>query len=144
MKRKLLKFLVLCLSLTILAGCGSEKPLEPVEEELLSRSDALFMVEVQDANHATVTFKNLEETYLYIGHESKLHMRRDGVWYNIPIIEDKRWPEYSLGLPLGGEKIQEMVFEEWYGSLEPGEYRLIKPVYGGGEPTYVFAEFVIE
>lgn len=144
MKRKLLKFLVLCLSLTILAGCGSEKPLEPVEEELLSRSDALFMVEVQDANHATVTFKNLEETYLYIGHESKLHMRRDGVWYNIPIIEDKRWPEYSLGLPLGGEKIQEMVFEEWYGSLEPGEYRLIKPVYGGGDPMYVFAEFVIE
>ena len=144
MKRKLLKFLVLCLSLTILAGCGSEKPLEPVEGELLSRSDALFMVKVQDANHATVTFKNLAETYLYIGHESKLHMRRDGVWYNIPIIEDKRWPEYSLGLPLGGKKIQEMVFEEWYGSLEPGEYRLIKPVYGGGDPMYVFAEFVIE
>lgn len=109
MKRKLLKFLVLCLSLTILAGCGSEKPLEPVEEELLSRSDALFMVEVQDANHATVTFKNLEETYLYIGHESKLHMRRDGVWYNIPIIEDKRWPEYSRGLPPGGKE-----FKKWY------------------------------
>ena len=51
--------------------------------------------------------------------------------------------EVSFGLPPGTESSYEIALEEWFGPLNSGDYRIIKPIYGLAKTEYILSEFEI-
>lgn len=76
---------------------------------------------------ATFIFENGSNKKIVFDNEYALETKVDSTWYEIPVISDKsssRGIGYELGF--GQSKEFEIDWQELYGELEPGAYRIIK------------------
>lgn len=101
-------------------------------------------------NGALITLLNETDKDIQYGEQYYLQNYKDGIWYDVPyIIEDFGF--HNIAYILSKDNPRELVIDwKWlYGSLEPGEYRIIKDITDfrdtGDYDVYTLAaEFTIE
>lgn len=177
-KKQFLLALVLMLSLVGLCGCGNEGT-SVLELEFPTDSnkgeDAHFelirtnwqatkyeaLSDITDVNMAIkkdssspvgaiLVFENDSNKQIVFGQEYILETRVDNIWYEIPIRPDK--PNLSKAgyeVSFGQSKEFEVEWQELYGELKPGVYRIIKDLIdfrtsSNWEKGYMACEFEIK
>ena len=88
----------------------------------------------------TVIFGNRTGDEITFGEDFSLEVREEetGEWRNVPIIFDGDWAFNMIGYPVQSGKDREWDVDwSWlYGSLEEGNYRIVKTVLVTKEPEY--------
>lgn len=99
----------------------------------------------------TLLFENETDTEFTYGEEYLLEMLIEDEWYEVPAPSDEDFAFESIGYLLTENDSEELDVDwEWlFGTLEPGEYRIVKEVLdviepGNFEAFPLSAEFTIE
>jgi hypothetical protein len=175
MKKYLGLWVCMAISLALLAGCsndgisaaGSENPLketaqsqsadttdwEPTSYDTVNNLDGVAMTVKEgtaSSTELTVTFENNSDIQCLYGDPFLLEKKIDGRWYQVPIAFDGNYGFDGIGYNLASGEVGEWpVNWEWlYGSLSPGEYRIVKDMLdfrdtGDYDIYYLAAEFTI-
>lgn len=78
------------------------------------------------AEKITVKLTNTNETDWCFGEYFSLQVLLDGVWYNVPVLDDKNYGFNDIGIILpAGESREESYSLSMYGTLPEGTYRLV-------------------
>ncbi|EEG78627.1 immunoglobulin-like domain-containing protein [Dethiobacter alkaliphilus] len=98
----------------------------------------------------TVVFENNTERECIYGEYFSLEKKINGTWYQLPVVVDGNYGFNDIGYPLppGGSGEFTAKWEWLYGTLEPGNYRIVKDILDVREPGdfdtyYLAAEFEI-
>lgn len=81
------------------------------------------------ANGAVITLENTSDKDYQYGDPYYLQNYKDGIWYVVPyIIEDFGFHDIAYGVEKNGKSEFAIDWNWLYGSLEPGEYRIVKDI----------------
>lgn len=135
---------------------GSAAPREPVAREVresLPEWGLTLTVTQADSTGAAYVWEQdavpLDRSPL-TNEQYELERLEDGEWVPLPYQTDQIvWGAAANVLPLNGSSTREVNWEWLYGSLDPGEYRLVTGVilpHDGGETegAWIGARFVVE
>ncbi|EEG78310.1 immunoglobulin-like domain-containing protein [Dethiobacter alkaliphilus] len=155
MKRLLWLLISIAISLTLFSGCGDSANItnwEPTTYEVVNNFDGVTMVvkeETISSTGLTVEFKNSSDSEGLFGEYFSLEKRINEGWYQVP----RTYDEYlvpDIGYPLTPRGTRELLVDwEWlYGSLDTGEYRIVKDISevrgpGDSDKYYLAAEFTV-
>lgn len=109
---------------------------------IFSSPYASMTVAIEDSCSAVITIENAAEVDINYDYIIMLNILKDGEWLDVPCIKDS-YIEVSYGLPPGTKSSYEIALEEWFGPLNSGDYRIVKPIYGLTETEYILSEFSI-
>lgn len=152
MKRKRFFLIGLTLILLVLVGC-SEEALEPSVYDQVNQLDG-FKMEVKEGSLSpeglTLILTNLTIEEAIFGEYFVLEEKVDGAWYQVPVTIKGDYGFQDIGYVLEPGKSQDFHLDwAWlYGSLKPGDYRVIKDVLdfreaGDFDQHYLAVEFSI-
>lgn len=152
MKKTILAILVCGVMFLGLTGCGTNKnefdignksDIEIVEKgvSLSVKEDTLTKV------GATLILKNDSDVEVEYGEPYEIEIKKDGEWHKINVELNFNLPAYIL--KSNTTKEIELEWQNGYGKLASGDYRIIKGINvekedGTFEIFYVSAEFTIE
>ncbi|KAB2335604.1 immunoglobulin-like domain-containing protein [Bacillus mesophilum] len=158
MKRNLISIVPVVMSLILAAGCNDEQKseeadLEPTPYETVNNFQGVTM-KIKEGSvsptNLTVVFENNSDKQGLYGEGFVLEKKSENQWFGVPSNVD----EYSIqdiGYDLEPETVQEWeaVWEILYGSLDEGEYRIVKEIMdfretGDYDEYYLTAEFMID
>lgn len=176
MKKYLHLFVCMAISLALLVGCGnnSNSNLAEGTEEVVTGTDSNQSTETTDwepttyetvnnfdgvtmtlkegttsSTGLTVLIENNSSSQCIYGEYFWLEKKINGSWYQVPVVIDD-YGFHDIGYDLAsGDDGEWAVDWEWlYGSLDTGEYRIVKDIQGfrgsGEYDTYYLAvEFKI-
>ena len=98
----------------------------------------------------TLVFENKSDSRCIYGSDFALEKKINGSWYMVPVVIEGGYGFNSIGFDLEPDEESEWSSDwEWlYGSLETGEYRIVKDIldfrYTGDYDTYYLAaEFIV-
>ncbi|WP_407272462.1 immunoglobulin-like domain-containing protein [Radiobacillus sp. PE A8.2] len=149
------------ISLILLSGCGSSSSnsskgtdWEPTIHETVNNLEGVTMI-VKDGKVSTtgltVTFENKADKECIYGEYFMLEKKIEGSWYQVPVTLDGNYGFNDIGYELNASDVSEWTADwEWlYGSLDTGEYRIVKDVLdfrkaGDYDKFYLAAEFTID
>lgn len=178
MKKYLYLGVCMAISLVLLVGCGnygnnvsvvetenavtataSDQPAEPTDWvpttiEAVNGFDGVTM----NAKDGTVSstgltaiFKNDSSSQCIYGDYFSLEKKINGSWYQVPVAIVGNYGFNSIGYDLPSGKNGELAVDwDWlYGSLDAGEYRIVKDILdfrgtGDYNTYYLAAEFMIQ
>lgn len=150
MKIKL--WLIFAVISIILVACSSKKEetnkYNVVSDIILTEQEIIVMtIDKASATGATILLKNNGEEVIGIGSRYGVEKKIDGKWYycNMITMEEPNtiynvWTDELYNLQPGEEKVLQLDWENLYGILEEGEYRITKTI---GEDIVVGVEFAI-
>lgn len=121
----------------------------PVEEKEYNRSPQNVTIEV---NSNTITPESVEikitdnnEDHYGWGVEFSVQQKVNGEWKDLKYVSDNlSWIEIAYELGEDNKLTQKLNIEEYYGKLNDGIYRIIKPVYDNGYIDICSNEFEIK
>ena len=121
----------------------------PVEEKEYNRSPQNVTIEV---NSNTITPESVEititdnnEDHYGWGVEFSVQQKVNGEWKDLKYVSDNlSWIEIAYELGEDNKLTQKLNIEEYYGKLNDGIYRIIKPVYDNGYIDIYSNEFEIK
>lgn len=152
MKKTILTILVCGFMVLGLTGCGTEKNEFDVGKEsdieIVEKGVSLSIKENTLTNTgATLVLKNDSNVVIEYGNPYEIEIKKDGEWHKINVELNFTMP--AFGLEPGETKERDFKWENGYGKLASGEYRIIKSIDiekedGTYESFYVSAEFTIE
>ncbi len=99
---------------------------------------------------ATLVFQNDSNKQMMFNEAYILETKVDNIWYEIPVLVDKSFSRKGgYELALGQSKEFEVDWQDLYGELKPGAYRIIKDLVGfrgktNYEKDYMECEFDIK
>lgn len=152
MKNIILIILILGIMLLGITSCGSNNTFDiggKSDIEISNNVDVSLSIkeETLDNTGVTLILKNNSDKLLRYDEVYEIEIKKDNEWHKINV-------ELYFTLPLWGvepnsEEELELNWENGYGKLAPGEYRIIKKVYFEDEideedAFYISAEFTIE
>lgn len=149
MKKKLLLLVLSGLIILTNTGCIINKNNFDVGEKsdipIIKNDLSLFLKEGTLSNKgATFILKNDSDVDIEYGNPYEIEIKRDGSWYKINVVIDFNMIAYVLK---SNEEIElEIDWENSYGILATGEYRVIKSISVENEKydtIYLAAEFII-
>ncbi|NLN40445.1 MAG: hypothetical protein GX160_00340 [Clostridiales bacterium] len=128
--------------------------LKPTEYESVNDLEGVIMTVKEDSVSSTglvVIFENdLQKECIY-SESFLLEEKINDKWYQVPVVIEGDYGFDDVAYPLNlGDKGEWQVNWEWlYGSLDKGEYRIIKDILnfkekGEFDTHYLAAEFTIE
>lgn len=152
MKKTILTILVFGIMILVLTECGSNKN----EFDIGNKSDIEFVekgVSLSIKNEtltntgATLILKNDSSIDVQYGNPYEIEIKKDGEWYKINVELNFTLPAFSLKSK--ETKEWKLNWEDGYGKLVSGDYRIIKSIDiekedGTFETFYVSAEFTIK
>lgn len=140
-----------------LSACSNpfdQPDLEPTEHDdftILEHFDSMVLQESVTPESATFAYDNRTDRTFTLGEAYTLEVHLDNRWYLLPVIVEGEYGFQDIGYDLPPDEMIEMEINwEWlYGTLTPGEYRIIQEVLDVDEPgdyeTYTIAtEFEVE
>jgi len=152
MKKTILAILVCGVMVLGLTGCGTDKNDFKVGKEsnieIVEKGVTLSIKENTLTNTgATFILKNEGNIDYGYGPAWEIEMKQDDEWHKIDVVLNFNSPSYQLSV--NESKELNINWENSYGKLASGEYRLIKHIDiekedGTFEDFYVSAEFTIE
>lgn len=177
MKRYLYLLVCMVIILVLFAGCKNDDPINSPKatENAVGEKDTTESPDTTDWSPTTYgTVNNLNEVTMTIkqgtvsatkltviienpsssdcifGEFFDLEKKINGMWYKVPVTIDGDYGFNSIGydLPSGDTREWTVDWKWLYGSLEPGEYRIIKDILdfretGDYDTYYLAAEFII-
>lgn len=178
MNKHLGLFIVLAIGLALLAGCGiysdknsagetgktviepvsshSEKMpgWEPTSYETVNNFDGVVM-NIKDGTASptglTVVFANKSRSHCIFGDYYCLEKEVNESWYQVPVVFDGNYSFHDIAYNLdpGGNREWAVDWGWLYGSLNAGEYRIVKDILdfrgpGNFDTYYLAAEFTIK
>ena len=149
---KILTIFVCGIMVLGLTGCGSNKN----EFDIGNKSDieitekGIFLSIKEDTltnTGATLILKNNSDVEVEYGTPYEIEIKKDGEWHKINVELNFNLPAYILKSNTSEE--MELKWENGYGKLATGDYRIIKTIDmekedGTFETFYVSTEFTIE
>lgn len=172
MRKYICLFICITVFLTLLAGCKAngnsisdanpEKTSKPPTEltdwepstyEMVNDFDGVTMIVKKGTatpTGLTVAIKNNADNQCIYGEHFDLEKKINEIWYTVPVTIEGGYGFNDIGYMLSsGEDREWAVDWDWlYGSLEPGEYRIIKDISdfrgtGDYDTYYLAVEFTI-
>lgn len=152
MKKTILFILVCGFMILGLTGCGSNKNEFDIGKksdiEIVEKGVSLSIKENTLTNTgATLVLKNDSDVDVQYGNPYEIEIKKDREWHKINVELNFTLPAYLLN----SKETKEIEFnwENGYGKLAAGDYRIIKSIDveiedGTFETFYVSAEFTIE
>ncbi|MGE7949300.1 immunoglobulin-like domain-containing protein [Lysinibacillus sp. NPDC093688] len=99
----------------------------------------------------TVTFENNSDKQIIYGEHFLLEKKIKGKWYQVPFALDGNPAFKDIGYSLDSSGVKEWKVDwDWlYGSLDNGEYRIVKEILnfrsaGDYDKYHLTAEFTVE
>ena len=151
-------FVILFLLLgVVFTGCGKEavppKDMRPTEHEKVNDLEGITMTVIEDTvspTGLTVILENSSQKECIYSESFLLEERINDQWYQVPVVIEGDYGFDDIAYPLNlGDKGEWQVNWEWlYGSLDKGEYRIIKDILnfkedGEFDTHYLSAEFTV-
>ncbi len=90
-----------------------------------------------------IHFQDLGGEGYECGQSFDLEIKENGAWYEV-VGKGMGWSEESTWFPAYHIKTESVNLSEHFGTLEPGQYRLIKEIWGYGGLQYAIVEFAIK
>ncbi|AYC28993.1 immunoglobulin-like domain-containing protein [Paenisporosarcina cavernae] len=164
MKKGMWMLIASLISLSMMTGCSDSKeeaqePSEPKAGEPTSFTtvndvEGVTMEVKKDsisATGVTIVFENTtDEEYTY-GEDYWLEKKVNDKWTQLPILVEGNWGFNAIGYQLDphDKKEWKISWNDFYGEMEPGDYRMVKSILltfeaGGYDKSYLAAEFTIE
>ncbi|WP_029425131.1 immunoglobulin-like domain-containing protein [Alkalibacillus haloalkaliphilus] len=153
MKRFLFSIFFIIISLPLLSACYSNQTAEKedwelTEYEAVNTLDGVTMnvkEETLSSTGFTVTLENNSDKQYIYSEDFMLERKIDGQWYQVPLVPGA---SYGFGEPaheLHSSDVSDWSVDwEWlYGSLDTGEYRIVKRITNY-EENHLAAEFTID
>jgi len=109
-------------------------PSEPVEDRVVLQYEDVSSFGI------CVSLRNKGENDLILGYHWFLYFREGEEWFPVPLKARYGWTLTGMILTPGEEKTQDIPFEQEYGALLPGDYRLVQELSSG---KLIFCEFEI-
>lgn len=141
----------------LLVACGMEQSTETKdwdfsEHSTVNNFEGVSMTVKEksvSAKGLTLQFKNQSDQQGTYSEDFLLERKINGAWYQVPpIIDDYGFND--IGYELGPGEVRELSLDwDWlYGSLDPGDYRIIKTILdvreaGDYDEYYLAASFII-
>jgi len=159
MKKYLLLFNCLIISLIVLSGCESfggskSTDLESTAHETVNNLDGVTMdvkKETVSSTGLTVIFENNSDKLCIYGDYFLLEKEIAGKWYEVPVILDDDYGFNDIGYEVDSAEVGEWAVDwEWlYGDLDTGKYRIVKDILdfrkaGDYDKYHLAAEFLID
>lgn len=145
MKNKLLSILLLSILCFSLIGCGIKEDSKLNEEEDISM---IIKEGTLSRTGATVIITDVSGKDNVYGQEYRIDKKENGKWKELDVIVEGDYGWNLIGYSVGEDNKLELEQNwEWlYGSLEDGEYRIVKSTSEPSEETkyYFSAEFTIK
>jgi len=126
---------------------------DPSTYETINNLDGVTMTVKEgtaSSTGLTVVMENNSDNQCIYGEFFELEKKIDETWYRVPVAIDDNYGFNSIGYDLspGDSREWEVDWNWLYGSLEPGNYRIIKDIVdlkgtGDYETYYLAAEFSI-
>lgn len=108
-----------------------EKSYIPVVDE----TEGSCLIDVKAIDNGVVEFTNMDDETWYFGEYYKLEVLRGGIWYYVPYSEP--FVVHDLGHELAPGQSMNFTYDmHFFGSLEPGDYRLSVGDLGNGNNVY--------
>jgi hypothetical protein len=151
MKKTIFIIIVLGIMVLGLTGCGKNKMFDIGEKSNIeiAKNDVTLSIKegTLTKTGATLILKNDSNVDVQYGNPYEIEIKQDGSWHKINVQLDFTLPSY--GLKSGESKQIELDWENGYGKLSTGEYRIIKDIDVEQEDEtfesfYVSAEFTIK
>lgn len=151
MKKSLLTIVLCGIIVLGLTGCGTNNKFNIGEKsniEIVKNDISLSIKEgTLTKTGVTLILKNDSDINVQYGNPYEIEIKKDGKWHKINIELNFTLPAY--GLKSKESKEIKLNWENSYGKLAPGEYRIIKSIDLEKEEDtfktfYVSAEFTIE
>lgn len=144
MKRVLICLMSLMI-LFSLSGCGERRVIDDEEVSMNELENVSMVIKEGTLTNASavVVITDLEEHYVY-GAWFRIDEKVDGNWVELePIVDDYGFVD--LGYLVNQNNTLELKhdWEDLYGKLDAGEYRLVKSVYNQKE-IFFSVEFKID
>jgi len=151
MKKTILTILLCGVMVLSIIGCENKN-----EFDIGSKSDIIISQEdvsltIKDGTlkntGATLVLTNNSDKNYHYGNPYEIEIKQDGEWYKINVQIDFIMP--AFGLKANETKEIELNWENGYGKLAEGTYRIIKGIdyeyeEGKYESFYIAVEFTIE
>ena len=128
--------------------------LEATEYEMVNNLDGVTMMakkETVTSTGLTVVFENSSNKQIIYGDSYFLEKKINEIWYKVPTSIGSNYEFTDIGYGLDASEIQEWeVNWEWlYGSLNSGEYRIVKYILdfraaGDYDKYHLTAEFTMK
>ncbi len=135
-----------------LTGCGTDKnEFDIGKESNIEIVEKGVTLSIKDntlsKTGATLVLKNNSDVDVQYGNPYEIEIKKDGEWHKINVELNFTMPAFELKLKESKEI--ELNWENGYGKLASGDYRIIKSIDiekedGTFETFYVSAEFTIE
>lgn len=130
---------ILLVSLLLLFGCGTSNnsmnaaDFDPTVYETVNNLEEVSMNEVEDtvsSTGLTVLLANDTDKEIIYSEDFVLETKIDDSWYQVPTVLKEDYGFNDIGFQIQPTKSSEWPVDwEWlYGSLEDGEYRIVKKV----------------
>ena len=131
--------------MALLSACGKLKLLEESAYEVNTLDSVTMAVNGVSADGAAYTIRNGGEEDLTFGMDFGVQAEKNGVWYDIE-HEPMSVIAIAAVLEAGAEGTYTCSWENGYGALSAGHYRIVKSVSAGGDGQshWLAAEFTIE
>ncbi|MDD4699369.1 MAG: hypothetical protein PHV07_03810 [Oscillospiraceae bacterium] len=140
--KKFFTILLSILAITILVSCTASQDTKITEIENVSMTIQEGSITPTGLT-VIITDKN-NPTYQY-GEWYEIEKSENGAWVDIPAVVKGDYGFNLIAYNTIGNKLKLDVDWEWlYGTLDKGEYRMLKNLYIDGENIYFNAEFNIE
>jgi hypothetical protein len=158
MKRFFCSLFLMAISLTLFSACDSDpttetKDWEPTIYETVNTLDGITMIVKEGTVSATgliVTLENNSDKRCVYSEDFLLEKKIEGKWYQVPIIPESYGFD-EPGYELDSSNVSDWTVDwEWlYGSLDIGEYRIVKGILdvrkpGDYDEHHLTAEFTID
>lgn len=152
MKRHFVWIVIILLALTACRQSQVENQernqweLEKNETSYVNSNDKIsieFEAESQNSNGATLVIHNDSDEEISFGIYYFIQVDKDDEWFDISVPNDVSWPAILITLEAHDTYKQAVDWENMYGALPKGTYRLIKPYDIAGVSTYLTVEFKV-
>lgn len=152
MKKTILTILVCGFMVLGLTGCGTNKNEFDIGKEsnieIVEKGVSLTVKEkTLTETGATLILKNDSDVDVQYGNPYEMEIKKDGEWHKINVELNFTLPAFILKSK--ETKELELNWENGYGKLASGDYRIVKSIDiekedGTFDTFYVSAEFIIE
>ena len=150
---------MVCIILVVafLAGCGQqddETSWEPSDFDAVNNLEGVTMSareETVSPTGLTLTLVNNSDRQCIYGEHYVVEKKINQGWYQVPVVVEGDYGFVDIGydLPPGDEQDWDVDWEWLYGSLDAGEYRIVKDILdfratGDFDTYFLAAEFAIQ
>lgn len=130
MKKVLLTTILSMMLILSLTGCSKQNEFDIGNQSGVVTTDDKVSLSIKDGTltetGATLILKNKSDKNFQYGNPYEIEIKKDGEWHKINVELNFTLPAFILGA-MESKEI-ELDWQNGYGKLAPGEYRIIKEI----------------